>query len=130
MLPAVRALVSYGALLALVVASQSSRADAGLETTRQSIRRHFTPADRERGRYQHVPFDVPRNVTEMTIAYRYDTAAGASVVVWNGDTIASKPVGAATFALPTGSGYARVHVVAADGSTIAITNPVYVKRSS
>ena len=51
-------------------------------------------------------------------------------LVWNGDTIASKPVTAAAFTLPAGSGYARVHVVAPDGATIAITNPVYVKRSN
>jgi hypothetical protein len=49
-------------------------------------------------------------------------------LVWNGDTVASKPIGAATFVLPAGAGYARVHVIAADGSTIAITNPVYVTR--
>jgi hypothetical protein len=49
-------------------------------------------------------------------------------LVWNGDAVASKPTGAATFTLPSGAGYARVHVVASDGSTIAITNPVYVER--
>jgi len=49
-------------------------------------------------------------------------------LVWNGDTIASKPIGAATFALPAGAGYARIHVMAADGATIAVTNPVYVAR--
>src|SRR5688572_7400075 len=77
---ALRALVSYGALLALVIATPPSRADARLDTTRQTIRRHFTPADRERGRYQYVPFDVPLGVAEMTITYRYDSAAGASVI--------------------------------------------------
>jgi hypothetical protein len=51
-------------------------------------------------------------------------------LVWNGDTVASKPTGAATFALPARAGYARVHVIASDGATIAITNPVYVKRSN
>ena len=70
---------SIAATIALAVAFVSVRVDAWPET-KQTIRRHFTPADRERGRYQYVPIDVPSGVTEMTIAYRYDTAAGASVV--------------------------------------------------
>src|SRR6185436_4680640 len=63
----------------IAIASFSPDVDAR-PLTKQTITRHFTPADRERGRYQYVPFDVPNGVTEMTIAYRYDTAAGASVV--------------------------------------------------
>jgi hypothetical protein len=52
----------------------------GSGASTETIRRHFTPADRERGRYQYVPFEVPRGTTEMTIAYRYDAAGGASVI--------------------------------------------------
>ena len=74
-----RALVSCGALIALVSVPQLP-ADAHAATTRQTIRRHFTPADRDSGRYQYVPFDVGPGVTEMTIEYRYDTASGASAI--------------------------------------------------
>jgi hypothetical protein len=79
MLYAARIGRSIAASIALAALCSSGSVDARPETT-QTIRRHFTPADRERGRYQYVPFDVPRGVTEMTIAYRYDAAAGASVI--------------------------------------------------
>jgi PHP domain len=79
MLHAARIGRSIAASIALAALCSSGSVDARPETT-QTIRRHFTPADRERGRYQYVPFDVPHSVTEMTIAYRYDTAAGASVI--------------------------------------------------
>ena len=66
----------------------------------------------------------------MTVTVSMPAFPDARVdLVWNGDAVASKPTGAATFALPAGAGYARVHVFAADGLTIAITNPVYVTRS-
>ena len=79
MLHAARVDGLIAASIALAALSASGHVEARPSTT-QTIRRHFTPADRERGRYQYVPFDVPRGVTEMTIAYRYDTAAGASVI--------------------------------------------------
>src|SRR4029453_18421220 len=79
MLHAARIGRSIAASIGLAALCSSGSVDARPETT-QTIRRHFTPADPERGRYQYVPFDVPRGVTEMTIAYRYDTAAGASVI--------------------------------------------------
>ena len=51
------------ASMAIAMASASHRVDARPQT-KQTIRRHFTPADRERGRYQYVPFDVPLGVIE------------------------------------------------------------------
>lgn len=50
------------------------------EPTTRTIRRHFSPADRESGRYQYVPFDVAPATESLTIAYRYDGQDGASVV--------------------------------------------------
>lgn len=47
---------------------------------RRTIRRHFSSADRESGRYQYVPFDVAPGTESLTIAYRYDSKDGASVV--------------------------------------------------
>jgi len=79
MLPSPRISAAIAAPIAIAALWTSGRVEARPSTT-QTIRRHFTPADRERGRYQYVPFDVPRGVTEMTIAYRYDSAAGASVI--------------------------------------------------
>lgn len=55
------------------------------------------------------------------------TAGGRAELVWNGDSKTSKPLGGdSTFELPASAGYARIHVYAADGSAIAITNPVHV----
>jgi len=70
---------AIAASITLAALYPSGRVDARPQT-KQTIRRHFTPADRERGRYQYVPFDVPDGLSEITIAYRYDTAAGASVI--------------------------------------------------
>ena len=47
--------------------------------------------------------------------------------VWNAARITSKPIGrGVTFRMPAAAGYLRAHVFAADGSPVAITNPVYV----
>ena len=42
--------------------------------------RHFTSRDQQTGRYQYVPFDVPAGTTEISVSYRYDSAAGTNVV--------------------------------------------------
>jgi hypothetical protein len=51
-------------------------------------------------------------------------------LVWNGERVSSKPLGAAgtAFAFPAETGYARLHIFAADDSTIAMSNPVYVTK--
>jgi predicted metal-dependent phosphoesterase TrpH len=41
---------------------------------------HYGPRDRETGRYQYVPLDVPPGATRLTIDLRYDRAGGANVV--------------------------------------------------
>lgn len=41
---------------------------------------HYTPQDRETGRYQYVPVDVPAGTTRLTISYTYDRANGENVV--------------------------------------------------
>jgi len=41
---------------------------------------HYTPQDRETGRYQYVPVDVPAGTTRLTISYAYDRANGENVV--------------------------------------------------
>ena len=43
-------------------------------------RLHYTPEDRERGRYQYVPVMVPEGTTRLKIAYTYDAAGGASAL--------------------------------------------------
>jgi hypothetical protein len=48
--------------------------------------------------------------------------------IWNAARMTSKPIGSgATFSMPASAGYLRAHVYAADGSAVAITNPVYVE---
>ena len=48
--------------------------------------------------------------------------------IWNAARMTSKAIGGgATFTMPAAAGYLRVHVYAADGSPVAITNPVYVE---
>jgi PHP domain-containing protein len=67
------------AAIALAVVSWGLLQPRGAPAT-ETIRRHFTQADRERGRYQYVPVRVRDGVTRLTIAYRYDAADGASVI--------------------------------------------------
>jgi len=52
---------------------------------------------------------------------------GRADLVWNGDKVQSKS-GAAdvSFEVRASAGYLRVHLHAADGSTVAITNPIHV----
>ena len=47
--------------------------------------------------------------------------------IWNAVRMTSKRIGrGTTFTMPAAAGYLRVNVYAADGGTVAITNPVYV----
>jgi hypothetical protein len=46
----------------------------------QTITRHYLAKDRETGRYQYIPFDLPKDVAELEIAYQYDRAGGETVV--------------------------------------------------
>jgi hypothetical protein len=53
---------------------------------------------------------------------------GRADFIWNAARMTSKPIGrGARFSMPAAAGYLRAHVYAADGSPVAITNPVYVE---
>lgn len=52
----------------------------GAAPQRRTIAVRYTPADREAGRYQYVPFDVPAGTTRLTFGYAYDRAEGANVI--------------------------------------------------
>jgi len=45
-----------------------------------TITRHYTAADRETGRYQYVPFDVPQGTGALRVTYKYDRADGNNVI--------------------------------------------------
>ncbi len=46
----------------------------------RSVLKHYTPRDRVTGRYQYVPFDIPRNTGTLRLRYEYDRANGENVV--------------------------------------------------
>jgi 3,4-dihydroxy-2-butanone 4-phosphate synthase len=57
-----------------------------------------------------------------------DQRDGTADFIWNAARMTSKPIGrGTTFSMPAATGYLRVHLYAADGSALAITNPVYVQ---
>ena len=57
-----------------------------------------------------------------------DLADGNAEFIWNAARMTTRAIGrGTTFTMPAATGYLRVHVYAADGSTVAITNPVYVQ---
>jgi hypothetical protein len=48
--------------------------------------------------------------------------------IWNAARMTSKPIGrGAVFSMPAAAGYLRAHLYAANGSAVAVTNPVYVE---
>jgi hypothetical protein len=65
------------ALLALVAALAAAEPAAA---ERRTVTVRYTPADREAGRYQYVPFDVPEGTARIAFGYAYDRADGANVV--------------------------------------------------
>ena len=64
-------------VLMLAGARLYDEADA---TGRVTLVKHFTPADRESGRYQYVPFDVLPGAQRLTISYDYDKANGENTI--------------------------------------------------
>ncbi len=52
--------------------------DAAL--AKQVQRLHYDPKDRETGRYQYVPVDVPEGTTRLSLSYAYDRLGGQNVV--------------------------------------------------
>ena len=47
---------------------------------RQVLRLHYDPKDRETGRYQYVPVEVPGGTTRLYVSYAYDKLGGQNVV--------------------------------------------------
>ena len=45
-----------------------------------TIVKRYTQADREAGRYQYVPFEVPRGTGSLRVIYSYDRADGNNVI--------------------------------------------------
>lgn len=53
---------------------------------------------------------------------------GRADVIWNAARMTTMAIGrGVTFHMPAAAGYLRAHLYAADGSPVAITNPVYVE---
>lgn len=72
-------------------------------------------------RSEYLPFEVSPGTESVTISYSYSGDDGASVI----DPGLFEP-GPLTLGTPAFRGYLRLHVYADNGSTVAITNPVYV----
>ena len=70
------ALALLGAGTGRGAAEETGREEPG----RQVIRVHYTPKDRETGRYQYVPFEVGEGTTRVGVEYQYDPSDGATVV--------------------------------------------------
>jgi hypothetical protein len=70
---------SLPAVLALLIAALGFGPSAEAPARQRTVVR-YTPRDREAGRYQYVPFDVPEGATRVTVEYRYDRAGGANAV--------------------------------------------------
>jgi hypothetical protein len=71
---------SRGARVLAAAALASLPAAALAQPVRQVIGLRYTTQDRETGRYQYVPFQVPEGATRIRVEYRYDRAGGANVV--------------------------------------------------
>ena len=63
------------AALAVVLLSASVA-----QAERRTVTVRYTPSDRESGRYQYVPFEVPHGTARIAFGYSYDRADGANVV--------------------------------------------------
>jgi hypothetical protein len=48
--------------------------------TRVTLTKHFTPADQVSGRYQYLPFEVPKGTGQLRVSYQYDRANGDTVI--------------------------------------------------
>jgi hypothetical protein len=68
------------ALLAGLAAPARDPSAAIAPAARRDQRLHYTPHDRETGRYQYVPIAVPAGATRLTVGYSYDAAGGASAI--------------------------------------------------
>ncbi len=56
-----------------------------------------------------------------------EQAEGNAEFIWNATRMTTRAIGrGTTFSMPAAAGYVRVRVFAANGNTVAITNPIYV----
>jgi hypothetical protein len=63
--------------VAAAIVAGSALTGAAERPDRQFVRRHF---DRNSGRYQYVPIEVPEGTTRLTIDVAYDRGEGANIV--------------------------------------------------
>ncbi|PYQ26076.1 MAG: hypothetical protein DMF81_00575 [Acidobacteria bacterium] len=71
-----------GALLAAAAAVSFAPSPAPPEKAPEGrpLRLHYTPAQRDAGRYQYVPVSVPAGCTRLEVGYRYDKADGGNAI--------------------------------------------------
>jgi hypothetical protein len=69
-----------GVVLSAGLAAATEAPSPAPALERRERRLHYTPQDRETGRYQYVPVAVPVGTTRLRIAYSYDKADGTNVV--------------------------------------------------
>ena len=100
--------------VALLVACGSAVAASPARANTTVITRHYTPADRDSGRYQYVPFDVPAGTTSIRIEQSYDKAGGANAIDLGLFEPGSTDFGSR--ALRGWSGGARMEVVLGQGT--------------
>ena len=70
--------LTLAAFLAATTQTTAGKADAEPHRDIQTL--HYTPRDQQTGRYQHVPFEVPKGTTRLRIGLRFDKANGTNVV--------------------------------------------------
>jgi hypothetical protein len=70
-----------GLALAAGLAEQAAApSPVATPAVRREVRLHYTPQDREVGRYQYASVAVPEGATRLRVTYAYDKAGGANVV--------------------------------------------------
>lgn len=72
--------LGVAALVAAATAALAPAPFAAGAPSRRVVVVRYTPADRQAGRYQYVPFDVPPGTSRLAFGYAYDRAGGANVV--------------------------------------------------
>jgi hypothetical protein len=76
-----RPLCATSAIFCAVLGTLGPISSQGEEKSgRKTVTVRYTPADRESGRYQYVPFDVPEGTARIAFGYSYDRADGTNVV--------------------------------------------------
>ena len=79
-------------------------------------------------------FNAPENalvcIVDDDVSVRVSMPAladGNAEFSWNAARMTTRAIGGGTtFTMPAAAGYLRVRIYAADGSTVAIANPIYV----